>query len=86
MECPVCLTIPRSLPIPCCPAGHILCRSCRARVLHCPTCRRQLEDNTSSLAATLIERVRHRLSSQQLVGTLSSALSLLQVPVLGVWL
>jgi len=60
MECPVCLTIPRSLPIPCCPAGHILCRSCRARVLHCPTCRRQLEDNTSSLAATLIERVRHR--------------------------
>ena len=60
VECPVCLVVPRDLPIPCCPAGHIMCRSCRARVLHCPTCRRQLGDNTSSLAAALIERVKHR--------------------------
>ena len=29
VECPVCLVIPRSLPIPCCPAGHIMCRPCR---------------------------------------------------------
>jgi len=60
VECPVCLVIPRSLPIPCCPAGHIMCRPCRGRVLHCPTCRRQLGDNTSSLAAALIERVKHK--------------------------
>lgn len=60
VECPVCYTIPRHLPIPCCPAGHILCQICRARVLHCPTCRRQLEDNTSSLAAALIEKVKHK--------------------------
>jgi len=60
VECPVCLVIPRDLPIPCCPAGHIVCRPCRGRVLHCPTCRRQLGDNTSSLAAALIERVRHK--------------------------
>ena len=33
---------------------------CRGRVLHCPTCRRQLGDNTSSLAAALIERVKHK--------------------------
>lgn len=60
VECPVCYVIPRQLPIPCCPAGHILCQTCRARVLHCPTCRRQLEDNTSSLAAALIEKVKHK--------------------------
>lgn len=60
VECPVCLVIPRDLPIPSCPAGHIICKSCRSRVLHCPTCRRQLGDNTSSLAAALIERVRHK--------------------------
>jgi len=60
VECPVCLDIPRDLPIPCCPAGHIICKTCRRRLLHCPTCRRQLSDNTSSLAAALIERVRHR--------------------------
>lgn len=60
VECPVCLVIPRDLPIPCCPAGHIICKSCRNRVLHCPTCRRQLGDNTSSLAAALVERVKHK--------------------------
>jgi len=60
VECPVCLMVPRDLPIPCCTAGHIICQRCRARVLHCPTCRRQLGDNTSSLAAALIERVKHR--------------------------
>jgi len=60
VECPVCYNIPRDLPIPCCPAGHIMCSPCRLRVLHCPTCRRQLEDNTSSLAAALIEKVKHK--------------------------
>eukprot|EP00090_Calanus_glacialis_P042559 TRINITY_DN7546_c0_g1_i1.p1 TRINITY_DN7546_c0_g1~~TRINITY_DN7546_c0_g1_i1.p1 ORF type:complete len:317 (-),score=57.20 TRINITY_DN7546_c0_g1_i1:141-1091(-) len=60
VECPVCYNIPRDLPIPCCPAGHIMCTTCRGRVLHCPTCRRQLEDNTSSLAAALIEKVQHK--------------------------
>jgi len=60
VECPVCYSIPRDLPIPCCPAGHIMCTTCRGRVLHCPTCRRQLEDNTSSLAAALIEKVQHK--------------------------
>ena len=37
-----------------------MCVPCRARVLHCPTCRRQLADNTSSLAAALIEKVHHK--------------------------
>ena len=24
LECPVCFNIPRELPIPCCPSGHIV--------------------------------------------------------------
>ena len=63
LECPVCLNIPRDLPIPACPAGHIICKSCKASssVTSCPTCRRRLYyDGTSSLAASMIELVPHK--------------------------
>ena len=61
LECPVCLKVPRDLPIPSCPAGHIICKLCRASVTSCPTCRRILSpDGTSSLAASLIEHVLHK--------------------------
>ena len=39
LECPVCYNIPRDLPIPQCPAGHIICKTCRDPVSMCPTCR-----------------------------------------------
>ena len=61
IECPVCYNVPRDLPIPQCPAGHIVCKSCRASVADCPTCRRRLSyDCTSSLAAKMIELVPHK--------------------------
>ena len=61
LECPVCFNIPRDLPIPQCPAGHIICKTCRDPVSTCPTCRRRLfQDGTSSLAASLIEKVPHK--------------------------
>jgi len=60
VECPVCYNIPRTLPVPCCPAGHITCSRCRSRVVHCPTCRRQLGENTSHLAAAIIDKVNHK--------------------------
>ena len=28
MECPVCLSVPVEVPVPCCPVGHIICKSC----------------------------------------------------------
>ena len=34
LECPVCFSIPRELPIPSCSAGHIVCKSCRVEVIH----------------------------------------------------
>ena len=39
LQCPVCLLIPRALPVPACPAGHIICQACREKVTLCPTCR-----------------------------------------------
>ena len=61
LECPVCFNIPRELPIPCCPSGHIVCRPCKKRVTDCPTCRRPMPANmTNSLAGALIDQVQHR--------------------------
>ena len=63
LECPVCLNVPRELPIPACSAGHILCRSCRSSVTSCPTCRRSMDNSseiTNSIAAALIDKVPHK--------------------------
>ena len=61
LECPICFNVPRDLPIHQCPAGHIICKSCRPSVTSCPTCRRKLDDDgTSSLAASMIDLVPHK--------------------------
>ena len=61
LECPVCLKVPRDLPIPSCPAGHIICKSCRTSVTTCPTCRRVLTpDGINSVVGSLIENVPHK--------------------------
>ena len=61
LECPVCLKIPRDLPLPSCPSGHIVCRPCKERVRDYPTCRQPMPANmTNSLAAGLIDQVQHR--------------------------
>ena len=60
LECPVCLKIPRDLPVPSCPSGHIVCRPCKTRVTDCPTCRKPMPDNmTNSVVGALIEEVQH---------------------------
>jgi len=43
LECPVCReqAVPGS-PLYQCPSGHVLCASCRARLLTCPVCREVL--------------------------------------------
>ena len=60
LQCPVCLLIPREVPIPACPVGHIICKNCRVNMTTCPTCRRpMLEDGTNTLANRMIEIVPH---------------------------
>ena len=61
LECPVCLSLPRDLPVPCCPSGHIVCRSCRGGVKRCPICRQKMPANmTNSVVGSLIEQVEHK--------------------------
>lgn len=64
LECPVCLTIPREVPVPSCSAGHIICRPCRQKVTSCPTCRIPYNNVnvaiTSSLASSLIGTILHK--------------------------
>ena len=59
VECPVCLMVPRQVPIPMCPAGHVVCRRCRRHVKgKCPTCRRKLRrDEVNSVAAFIIDKI-----------------------------
>ena len=61
LECPICLNVPKDLPIPACPVGHIICKNCRTSVTSCPTCRRKLSQvGASSLAASMIEKIPHK--------------------------
>jgi len=61
LQCPVCFNIPRDLPVPSCPSGHIVCRPCKERVKNCPTCRQPMPANmTNSVVGALIDQVQHR--------------------------
>ena len=57
MECPVCLDIPRSGPVPVCPNGHVVCKECKKDI--CPICRTAMGTNTSLLAGTVLENIEH---------------------------
>ena len=54
LQCPCCLTVPRSSPVPSCPLGHIVCTSCYNSLPsnECPTCRTEMRDNNFSIAGT----------------------------------
>jgi len=57
IECPVCMEMPRSGPVPVCPNGHFVCKTCKAD--SCPTCRTAMGDGKSLLATTILEKSEH---------------------------
>lgn len=59
--CPVCMTVPRSLPIPCCPRGHLLCQTCHNSLQNdkCPSCRLPMGANVSTVAGALVGKIPH---------------------------
>ena len=64
MECPVCLTVPRKGPVPCCPRGHLICQPCHKRMKeemqrNCPTCRGPMGEGKNLLARAVIENLDH---------------------------
>merc|ERR1719430_1395556 len=69
VECQVCLVLPKQAgPVPVCPNGHFVCRTCRdrlrqdagAEVAKCPSCTVDLGNGTSLLASRLVEKLKHQ--------------------------
>jgi len=58
IECPVCLEVPTSGPVFCCPNGHLVCSKCKDT--NCPTCRSKMFTGKSLLAVTAIENIDHK--------------------------
>merc|ERR1719154_219774 len=57
VECPVCMEVPRSGPVPVCPNGHFVCKKCKTGA--CPTCRVPMGNNKSLLAGIVIDNIKH---------------------------
>ena len=53
LECPVCLTIVRTSPVPSCHNGHIMCSSCWNLTHLCPLCRVKLHETEKCFSQTL---------------------------------
>jgi len=65
LNCPVCLELPRQLPVPVCQNGHTVCLTCsRNGLAHCPVCRDPEPRGVSLLAGRLIQIVPHRCPHQ----------------------
>ena len=65
LECPVCLTLPRKGPVPCCPRGHLVCAPCHKKMKqqgsgNCPTCRDPMGEAKNLLASVVIENLNHQ--------------------------
>jgi len=58
VECPVCYEVPKRIPIPVCPNGHIVCQTCKRD--DCPMCREPMQEGARSLlAATIVDNFLH---------------------------
>jgi len=63
IECPVCLEVPTSGPVFCCPNGHLVCSKCKDT--YCPTCRSKMFSGKSLLAVTVIENIDHKCKNDE---------------------
>ena len=64
LECPVCLEIPRSGPVPVCPNGHFVCKTCKVHFQNCPTCQTTMgSGGRSLLAAAILENIEHKCNN-----------------------
>eukprot|EP00092_Neocalanus_flemingeri_P027259 GFUD01029561.1.p1 GENE.GFUD01029561.1~~GFUD01029561.1.p1 ORF type:complete len:306 (-),score=93.32 GFUD01029561.1:170-1087(-) len=61
VECPVCLGSIRTVPVSCCPSGHVVCTDCRSQLVSCPVCRTVYPSLqlVSHLAAGIIDKIPH---------------------------
>jgi len=61
VECPVCLGSIRTVPVFCCPSGHVVCTECRSQLASCPVCRTTYPrlQLVSHIAAGIIDKIPH---------------------------
>ena len=62
IECPVCLEVPTSGPVHCCPNGHFVCTNCKD--FYCPSCRSRMFNGKSVLAVTVIDNIEHECRNE----------------------
>ena len=60
IECPVCIQIPREIPIYQCENGHIICKNCQPRLEVCPQCRIFVGHTRSLIAEKLVSKIQHK--------------------------
>ena len=60
LECPVCLDVPTSGPLPECPNGHFVCTDCKVDGMECPSCRTPMDNGQSLISRTIIENIEHK--------------------------
>ncbi|XP_059482086.1 E3 ubiquitin-protein ligase sina-like [Neocloeon triangulifer] len=58
IECPVCLEY-MGPPIHQCRRGHLVCSSCRAQLVNCPTCRSRFTDLRNLVLERIVEMIRY---------------------------
>jgi len=57
LECPVCLRVPRTIPIYQCARGHVVCGECKPNVSTCPQCRDVLGNIRSLVSEKVLEKL-----------------------------
>ena len=59
IECPVCLQLPRDIPIFQCDNGHIICKDCKPQLELCPQCRTFVGHTRSLIAERIVSKIQH---------------------------
>ena len=54
IECPVCLEVPKCIPIYRCDNGHIFCKECKKKLTRCPQCRIRLEGKRCLISEKIV--------------------------------
>lgn len=57
IECPVCLSVPRNIPIYRCKNGHILCNECENKLIKCPVCSVNLSKDRCLISEKIISEL-----------------------------
>lgn len=64
IECPVCLEVPKCIPIYRCDNGHIFCKECKKKLTRCPQCRIRLEGKRCLISEKIVREFLLKASDE----------------------